>query len=77
MRSLEQKALAYVSEREGGFAAFLFSSANAEFAQVRVKTLSHAHAHLAPGVPCADSLVQRMEPADAPRARSLRAPRHG
>jgi hypothetical protein len=40
MRSLEQKALAYVSEREGGFAAFLFSSANAEFAQVRVKTLS-------------------------------------
>ena len=34
MRSLEQKVLAYASEREGGFAGVLKSAADAEFAQV-------------------------------------------
>ena len=34
MRSLEQKILAYASEREGGFAGVLKSAADAEFAQV-------------------------------------------
>jgi hypothetical protein len=34
MRLLEQKVLTYASEREGGFAGVLNSSANAEFAQV-------------------------------------------
>jgi hypothetical protein len=46
MRSLEQKVIAFASEREGGFAGVLKSAANAEFAQVRVRTLS-SHAYLA------------------------------
>ena len=34
MRSLEQKVLAYASEREGGLAGVLKSASTAEFAQV-------------------------------------------